>query len=99
MNLCKCCAIAIVANIPFGYTGTSSAQERPETNRTLTVSAAAMERIAIALDMPTGMATGRSTEHMTPNEKPSHRPAPTAAIAFGITLLAAPVSMGGLFSR
>lgn len=99
MTFIKRCTIMIALTIPFGYLAEARAQQTYAKDAAFTVSAAAMDRIAIALGTPMEAPVRHSPEKRPLKETGSNQPTPTAAIAFGITLLAAPVSMGGLFSR
>ena len=97
MNFPKKLMLALCLVALPAHADTVGAQKAPETRPVFAVSAAATMRIATALDM-TNTTSARNDIGRRTEKKPKEKD-PTAVIAFGITLLAAPVSMGGAFSR
>ena len=97
MNFPKICLLALCVTALPAYAVPTDAQRAPESHPVFAVSTDATTRTATALNMkPIAKAAqpaGRETKNQSKNK------APTAVIAFGITLLAAPESMGGAFSR
>jgi len=96
MKFSKFAVLSLSASIILAPMAAAGAEQYASANGPLSVSDDAAVRIVAAMEDPLQASPNRQDGDTA---KRRIKPEPFALIAFGVTLLAAPVSLGGGFSR